>query len=303
MNQACEVLLLTIAAAALVTMPGTAAAQEPTPPSDPAVEEVAALDPEQEERAAQIAEANDRVRNGDYGGAAEILAALIDDQTDDTALLTQYGEVLLASGDAKGAVPILERAVRADPERLRLHFQIATAHTTLGEVDEALAAFAREIELNEDVEVRYLAHLNRSILFERQKKWSDAAEALEQALELKPEPDAYAQLTALYLRAGELEKATEALERGAEAGFRSARLYFNVGARLYNDHQYEEAEQAFRTALEIDAEMAEAERSLGATLSQLGRTDEARKHLGRYLELRPDAPDADEVREHLASGS
>lgn len=303
MNRASEVLYSTLAVAALVMIPGTAATQEPVSPPEPTGEEAAAPDPEGEERAAKIEEANDRVRTGDYVGAAEILAALIDDQTSDAALLTQYGEVLLASGDAKGAIPVLERAVRADPERLRLHFQIATAHTTLGQVDDALAAYAREIELNEDVEVRYLAHLNRSILFERQKRWTEAAAALEHALELKPEPNAYAQLTALYLRAGELDKATDAIDRGAEAGLRSARLYFNLGARLYNGHKYEEAERAFRAALEIDAEMAEAERSLGATLSQLGRAEEAREHLGRYLELRPDAPDADEVREHLGSGS
>jgi hypothetical protein len=47
--------------------------------------------------------------------------------------------------------------------------------------------------------------------------------------------------------------------------------------------------------------MAEAERSLAATLSKLERNGEAREHLVRYLELRPDAPDADEVREHLAA--
>jgi tetratricopeptide (TPR) repeat protein len=302
MNRVNETLLWTIAAAALAVS-GSALAQEPEAPPDPTAEPAAAPDPEQEERAEKIAEANDRIRGGDFGGAAEILADLIDDRTDDVSLLTQYGEVLLASGDAKGAVPILERAVRADPERLRLHFQIATAHTTLGEIDQALAAYAREIELNEDVEVRYLAHLNRSILYERQKSWAEAAAALEQALELKSEPDAYAQLTALYLRAGDLPGAIAALERGAEVGFRSARLYFNVGARLYNDHKYAEAERAFRSAVEIDPEMAEAERSLGATLSQLGRAEEAREHLARYLELRPDAPDADEVREHLASGS
>jgi len=296
-----EPALLTIAVLVLAAALGIVTAQEPAAPSDPVADDAGAPDPA-EERGQQIAEANDRVRQGDYGAAAEILAALIDDRTEDASLLALYGEVLVASADAKSAVPVLERALQADPERPRLHFQIATAYTNLGEVEEALAAFAREVELNEDPEIRYLAHLNRSILFKRRQQWADAAASLEQAVLLKPEqPDAYAKLTTLYLEAGELSQATATLTRGAEVGFRSARLYFNVGARLFNDRHYEDAEEAFRSALEIDGEMAEAERSLAATLSQLGRADEARDHLGRYLELRPDAPDADEVREHLAA--
>jgi tetratricopeptide (TPR) repeat protein len=301
MNRTPELAFLTIAAVVLTAVLATVTAQEPADPSGPPADDAAAPGRD-DERAEQIAEANDRARQGDYRAAAEVLAPLIDDQTQDAALLALYGEVLLASGDAKNAVPLLERATQADPERPRLHFQIASAYTSLGDFEEALAAFTREIELNEDLEIRYLAHVNRSILLSRGQRWADAAASLEQAILLKPDQlDAYAELTTLYLEAGDLSQAAAALDRGVEVGFRSARLYFNVGARLYNDRHYEEAEEAFRSALEIDAEMAEAERSLAATLSKLERTAEAREHLGRYLELRPDAPDADEVRKHLAA--
>jgi len=303
MSRTSEILVATIVVVTLAAAPGTVTAQEPAGPSDPVADEPGALEAA-EARAEQIAEANDRVRQGDFGAAAEILAALIDDRTEDASLLAFYGEVLVASADAKSAVPVLERALQADPERPRLHFQIATAYTSLGDLEKALAAFNREIDLNEDPEIRYLAHFNRSLLLGRGQQWADAAASLEQALLLKPDqPDAYAELTTLYLEAGELSQATAALARGAEVGLRSARMYFNVGARLYNDRHYKDAEEAFRSALEIDGEMAEAERSLAATLSQLGRADEAREHLGRYLELRPDAPDADEVREHLAASN
>jgi len=287
MNGRSEMACLTIAVLVLGAVLTTVTAQEPAEPSDPPTDTATvAVD---DERAEQIAEANDRVREGDYSAAAEVLAPLIDDLTQDPALLALYGEVLLASGDAENAAPALKRAIRADPERPRLHFQIASAYIGLGNVEEALAAFAREIELNEDPEIRYLAHLNRSILLKRGKRWADAAASLEKALLLKPDqPDAYAELSTLYLEAGDPSQATEALARGAEVGLRSARLYFNVGARLYNDRQYEEAEEAFRSALEIDGEMAEAEKSLAATLSKLDRSPEAREHLARYLELSGD---------------
>ena len=54
--------------------------------------------------------------------------------------------------------------------------------------------------------------------------------------------------------------------------------------------------------LEADDTMAEAARGLGSTLTAQGRMDEARPHLRRYLELRPDAGDAEEIRALLRSG-
>ena len=56
---------------------------------------------------------------------------------------------------------------------------------------------------------------------------------------------------------------------------------------------------AFRTALEIDPALARAERSLAACLEGQGRTTEAIRHLERYLELAPDASDAENVAQKI----
>jgi Flp pilus assembly protein TadD len=247
-----------------------------------------------------LGEARTSVKDGLYPEAVEILSQIVDDETEDRSLLTLYGEILVASGQAEQAVPILERAIVLAPDKERLHFQLATAYNSLGMVDEALAAFSREIELNEHPEVQFLAQLNSSILLGQTERYVEAAAALEKALELQPEhPQAYGELATLYLRTGDAAKASATLSRGADIGFRSARLYFNVGARLYNDRSYAEAERAFARALEIDPRMADAERSQASALSQLGRDTEAREHLARYLELRPDAPDVDAIREQI----
>ena len=60
-------------------------------------------------------------------------------------------------------------------------------------------------------------------------------------------------------------------------------------------------EAVFRKAVEIGPDMAAAYRSLASTLVQLDRADEAAEHYRRYLELRPDAPDVDEIRAHIES--
>jgi hypothetical protein len=54
-------------------------------------------------------------------------------------------------------------------------------------------------------------------------------------------------------------------------------------------------------ALQLDPAWAAAERRLGSTLDQLGREQEAAKHLRRYLELKPKAPDSKQIIERLAA--
>jgi len=278
----------------LFSIPVHLVAQEgdPEEPSAPPAQEAEDRSP--------LAEARELVRQGQYPEAAAILGELHEARLDDAGFLAFYGEVLVASGNTKEAVPVLERALLVDPQRPRLHFQMGTALSELGDLDEALNSFSCEIEVNEDPEVRFLSRINSSILLKRQRLWVDAARELEDALRLQPDhPDAYGDLASIYLSAGNAPDAAGALERGEPLGFRSAHLYFNVGARFYNDHGYPEAEKLFRKALEIRPEMAEAERSLGSTLFHLGRAEEARRHLDRYLELKPDAPDAQEIREQV----
>ncbi len=93
--------------------------------------------------------------------------------------------------------------------------------------------------------------------------------------------------------------AGETLAAGLEAGFRSAQHHYSLGARLFRDKEYEPAVAAFTHALAIEPELANAERSLAASLEQLGRDEEAIAHLERYLELAPTARDAEAIREQL----
>lgn len=250
-----------------------------------------------------LTRAKELVREGGYAEAAGLLDEIEDSYAEDPDFLSLYGEVLVASSEPAKAAAVLERAIEAAPDRPRLHFQLGTARSSLGEVDAALEAFAREIELTEDPHVRFLSHMNRSILLRgRPRSRLEAAGELGKALEIEAgHPEAWGEMAALYLDAGRPEEAAAALDRGSEFGFRSAQLHFNLGARLYNDQRFAEAEKAFRQALAVSPDMAEAERGLGMTLSQMGRDEEALERLARYLELEPEASDAEEIRERLSA--
>jgi tetratricopeptide (TPR) repeat protein len=279
---------------------GAILAQEEAPgaPAEPVQE--ASVDAAGDELREEIRAAKELVREANYADAAAALATLVETRPDNLELVALYGEVLLAKGAPDEAVPVLKRAIDLAPEQPRLHFQLATARLAIGEVDGALEAFGEEIAVNEDTEVRRMAHLNRFILHRNKKQWTEAAADLEAAIAIKEEsPQVYADLFDLYMQAREPDKAMDALRRGEERGFKSAALYFNIGAWLYNEKKYTDSVAAFERAIEISPDMAAAQRGLASSLVQLDRTRDAVPHYRRYLELRPDADDADEIRQTI----
>jgi len=249
---------------------------------------------------ADLAEANALVSESKYAEAERLLAGQQEEFPDDPALLLMRGELLLALGRTDEARTVLEHGAAIDPKRQRVHFQLGTALASTGKRKEALAAFAKELEVNQDEAVRTLAHLNRSLLFEQERNWSAAVEELEAVLEIQPSrTEIYGDLVTLHIQSGQITEAIKVMEQGAGAGFASSRHYYSLGARLYRDKRYEDAISMLTKAVELEPDLSQAERSLAAALEKAGRTDEALEHLRRYLELNPEAPDAEAVAEKL----
>jgi tetratricopeptide (TPR) repeat protein len=251
-----------------------------------------------------LSEANEKVRAGDFKAAEAILSGLQGEFPDDERVLALRGELLVALARVDEAVPVLRKVAEIAPERPRVQFQLGTALASSGDKPGAIEAFGKELERSEEPQVRLLAHLNRSMLYQQGRQWTEAAAELESALELDPSRvEAWGDLSTLYLEAANPEAALQALQDGAEAGFRSGRHYYSVGARLFKAERFDAARVAFTETVAIEPDHARAERSLAATLEKLGDEDAALEHWARYLELAPGASDADQVSRKLkASG-
>lgn len=250
---------------------------------------------------ADLTEANELVGAGDWAAAEQTLAEILTDHPDDIRVLQMRGEVLVALRRFDEAIPLLERCVELEPERPRIHFQWATALQATDQLDGALAAYGKEIAVNDELQVKVLSHLNRSLLLERREDLAGAADELEAVIELDPtRKRAHGDLATLYLRDGQLEKAAERLALGKAAGFESARLHYNLGAAFFNEGSFEAAAASFREALALDPELADAQRGLGSTLERLDQPAAAKQHFRRYLELKPDARDAADIRERIS---
>lgn len=115
------------------------------------------------------------------GGVSERLAP----QPDLGLALTDLGGALLASGDATGAIAVLDRAVKTDPAHARTFFYRARAKEVAGHQDSALAdyvlasrtafASARDLASGE-------AHLYRGIAAYRRKDFARAEDEFSSAL-------------------------------------------------------------------------------------------------------------------------
>ncbi len=252
--------------------------------------------------AVDLSEANALVRDRSYAEAAEVLERQRADHPDDPRLLLMLGEVLIATGEPSRAADVLRHCAEVAPGRERVEFQLGTALVALGRSDEALAAFGAELENTENPDVLVMARFNRSLLLQRAGRWAEAADELEQVLQFQPDrADVYGDLATLYLQAGDLDAAAHTLMRGESIGFRSAPHYFSLAGRLYGAGRYDDAAAAFRSAIAIDPSDARFEHGLGVALEKAGRKREAAEHLRRYLELRPDAPDREQVRAVIRS--
>ena len=269
---------------------------------DPLTGEVVEQAPPPKPVVADLTEAHEKVRAQDYAGAESLLAALQTEFPEDERLLALRGELLVALSRIDEDIPILRKVTEMAPERPRVHFQLGTALASSGDKAGALEAFEKELDYSKEPQVRLLAHMNRSMLYQQQRQWSEAATELEHALQLDPSrPEIWADLVTLYLDADDLDGALGALQNGSEAGHRSARHYYSTGARLFKAERFAEARAALTEVLAIEPTHARAVRSLAATLEKLGEKEAALEQWTRYLELAPGAADADQVAQKLNS--
>jgi tetratricopeptide (TPR) repeat protein len=119
-----------------------------------------------------------------------------------------------------------------------------------------------------------------------------ALEAFTEMLRLRP-GDAYALASRAHLHAqmgNNVAALVDATELTRAHPRRSAADWFNYAYLLEQAQRLDEAEQAFRSALELDAKLDRAWYGLGMVLIRQRRFDEAIAALKRNTELQPMSP-------------
>ena len=165
-----------------------------------------------------------------------------------------------------------------------------------GRFDMAVEAFKEAISLD-DSQSSVWGHLGDA--YNKLEQPDQAIEAYQKASTLSPEDHFIVQsLAGIYSAKGDSEKAREYYEKAAALSAGSdpsgaALNYYNMGVTFINSGQAAEAVEQFTKALQADPNHPEAHYQLGVSL--LGfpeRMDEAVEHMKKYMELKPDGPEA-----------
>jgi tetratricopeptide (TPR) repeat protein len=114
-----------------------------------------------------------------------------------------------------------------------------------------------------------------------------------------PKPEWCFQLAELLYRLGETLAARERYYMAIELDDDFVEARANLGCLLAETGETELALAAFAGALRYHPDYADVHYSLARTLEDANRSDEAKPHWQRFLELSPDSPWAEEVAEKL----
>jgi len=85
--------------------------------------------------------------------------------------------------------------------------------------------------------------------------------------------------------AGRLEQAEAVYRKALEDGGPDALLFFNLGVLLEDMERKAEAAESYQAALQLDPRMADGHYNLALLCEQLGRPQEAIRHMAQYRKL------------------
>ncbi|RMH23413.1 MAG: tetratricopeptide repeat protein [Acidobacteria bacterium] len=219
------------------------------------------------------------------------------------AVFLEYGRVLLTNGDAAGGLPYLERASKLRPDDRQVWQSLGQALVTVGRREEGMAALERFRQLVEnegsDLEIheasdaaaedptgeRVRQALKRFQRGEREK----ALAMLREEQKLAPEDlRPWLREVQLLLMMERHEVAAQAAAALVERFPQEPDVHYILGVAESANRHLEDAERAFRRALELAPGHTAALNDLAVILISQGRRDEARTLLQRVLALRPD---------------
>jgi len=241
---------------------------------------------------------------------------------------------LASDGDLDGAIPLFEKAIKNEPEDAERRSAFSKVLYQLGRMDEAEEQALAAIELApDDVDTRMVLYsvymgdgeLDRAkavleaarevapedtrilkqlaFVADEAGNQEDAIAAWEAVTAVDPtDTEAWMSLGDLYAATGDMTRSGEAYQKVTELDPGNAhQIFYNLGALIMNEPGHGEADtrkaiQAFRKAVEIKPDYAQAYKQLAFALLNVGDRAGAKTALENYVKHAPNAPDAAQMK-------
>lgn len=232
--------------------------------------------------------------------AVGLVRSRLEASPENARLYLLLGTLLPAGKGRSEAEAALLRGIEIDPALSPCRLELAKIYSAAGRRDEALAVLEQGIANDP----RNVGLLMASGTLHQQKGEAEAARAAyEKSVELEPE-NALALNNLAYIlavRFSDYEKALRLARRAKELDPDNPRVADTLGWVLYLNGNAEWSLGYLRESASKIPDNPEVQYHLGMALQKLGNPKPAREALKRALQLDPDFPAADEIRQTLSN--
>lgn len=215
-----------------------------------------------------IEEALQHHRAGRLAEAEVVYREVLSCDPDNFDALHLLGVLYRQAGDVDRAIALISQAVMVQDAVPEAFNNLGVAMQAANRFGEAVEAYRRAITLRPDYAA---AHFNLGNVFAELERYQDAVTSFREAIELNPDcVESYVNLASALRDIGALEQA-ELFYRKAVTIRPSADIYGSLGAILSLLGKPDEAEKAYRDALDIDPDFVEASYNLSLVELMLGK--------------------------------
>lgn len=194
-------------------------------------------------------------------------------------------EKALDTKNYAAALTLLKELTAQEPKNDRVWFDLAYAHTMLGERAEAIAAYKKALELRPKLTQ---GSLNLGILLLEEKQAAEAVQHLEAVVAARPkDAPAHLLLADAVATSGDSAQAVEHYRKTLALDPKSHPAHYALGRLLVELKKLEEAEQHLAQAIQLRPADTTARVEMARLLERTGREEEARRSYAELVEREP----------------
>ena len=248
--------------------------------------------PEMADDVGRLAEQGEQYRAaGDAAGLAAVEKKLADMKADRPAALLALGRLLNSDEEFAEAAQVLEQALALNPDFFEAEKELGSVYSDLG--NDAKAALIMEKALQQQPQ-EYGLTVALAKCYARMGRLEQAKAAFARAKSINSkDAAAYIEQGYTYLNAGQDAQSLREFEAVVTVDTTNPLGYHHMGSYLYKHHQYHEAEEYYRQALQRlessplanQDDLAHALSNLALTLKAQGKFTEAEAACRKGLEL------------------
>lgn len=189
--------------------------------------------------------------------------------------LLDEGNKLFSENKFEEAIASYTKFLEKNPSAFQVHYNIGNCYKELGQYDKAIEEY------------------NIVISKLREKKQDLKGDELA--------AKAFSGLGEAFVKKGDYQSAQENFKQSLDINPKDEVLAYNVGEIYFSNGKVDEAIQFFALSTQIKPDWSEPYLKLGYAYFNKGDFEKAKENLKKYLELAPNAPNAEEVKKLIQS--